>query len=197
VGRDGADWVIYTHNHFDQTNPLGVPLNDPAITDIIIYSFDGVNQVTLNKVGPAPDIRVDDVTGQRTRLKAGEAMLDGTAGFPVIGRPIARIDGAVANIGDQVDIAYFAPEGDPVNNVDIWHTRVVNRPGMPAGTVAVLGVPAPGDAFGPGGHGDSGGGLFLNGEHIGNAWNWVAVRCWQGEAIIGHEDGYWRSFLNP
>jgi YD repeat-containing protein len=200
VGIDGANWVMYTHNHFDQGNALGVPLNDPAITDIVIYSHDGANQVMLNKVGPAPDIRVDNVAGQRTRLKASIAMLDGTGGFPRIGSPIARIDGAAANVGDQVDIAYFAPAGNVNNQVGIWHTRIVDRPadtGPFPGTVAVLGIPVPRDVLGPGGHGDSGGGLFLNGEHIGHSWNWIFSECWAGGRFIRHQDAFWLAYLNP
>jgi hypothetical protein len=125
-------------------------------------------------------------------------MLDGTSGFPRIGSPIARIDGANAYTGDLVDIAYFSPGGNVVNtNVDIWHTHIVARPDVSAGAIAVLGTPAPGTAFGPGGPGDSGGGLFRHGVHIGNVKNWVREDCSENGTIIGHSDAYWISYLNP
>lgn len=200
VGRDGADWVIYTHHHFNQGNALGVHLSDSAITDIIVYSYNGINQVTLNKVGSAPNIRVDNVTGERTSLKANMAMLDGSAGFPRIGKPITKIDGAAVSVGDQVDIAYFGPAGNTNTQVEIWHTSIINTPGLAPGLVAVLGAPAPGDAFGPGGHGDSGGGLFRNGVHIGNTLNWIHmdIKNKTSGVVTGHRcDSHWRSFLNP
>jgi hypothetical protein len=128
-------------------------------------------------------------------------MLDVTGGFPRIGSPIAKkIDGAAVNVGEQVDIAYFGPSGNLNNQVEIWHTRIVDRPAdtVPRpGTVAVLGVPIPRRSFGPGGHGDSGGGLFLNGAHIGNTWNWIPRVCRVDAIAVKHKDAIWISYLNP
>ena len=194
VGQDGTDWIIYTHNHFEQANASGVKLHDRSINSINIYSHDMRHQAKL-LMGASPSAKID-YKGQRTRLKVNSSLLDGTGAFPSIGKPISRIDSAGANVGDQVDIAYFAPAGVGSTHVEVWHTRIVDLSGVtPPGTVAVLGTPTPGGAFGPGASGDSGGGLFRNGEHIGNTWNWIESECREGATLVGID--VWISYLNP
>jgi hypothetical protein len=204
VGQDGNDWIIYTHSHFEEGGP-GLELH--KYYSIKIHNHDMSHSVVLLMKGTNPDGEVEE-KGERTKLKVRKSLLDGSdprVNGKSIGEPIGRKDGVELgteiNIGDEVDLAYLAPPGVAGgDHVEIWHTRIVDRPtltGSRPRTVAALGVPVSGNAFGPGAEGDSGGGLFLNGEHIGNLWLWIPVICRPGGIEIGHEDAVWISYLNP
>ena len=202
VGEEGGDWIIYTHNHFELTS-FGKKLSDQEVSMIRLYDHNMGFFVQLFKIAAPPEVEVEE-EGQRTKLRVRQSALDRTEARGKLGNPIDREDGAVANVGDEVDIAYLAPYGDSGDHVEIWHTRVVERPDTPPGTVAVLGTPAPGETFGPGGEGDSGGGLFHDGVHIGNNWQWAPSVVRGDNLVTGetnipirHSDAYWISYLNP
>jgi hypothetical protein len=219
VGEEGDDWVIYTHHHHKSPETGKVLLSPTSDLQqvIIIQSWDGNQEVQLRR----SDMDVEQLGTDLLKLRIPAYRLDGTGVPPVesgdtpeppstpvtppdrVGTPISKEDSAVANVGEKVDLAYFAPVGDKTDKAAIWHTRIVERPtytGPRPGTVAVLGAPVPGAAFGPGGHGDSGGGLFRDGVHIGNTLNWVPANIFEDtskENIIGHKDAFWLSYLNP
>jgi hypothetical protein len=208
VGYEGSDLIIYTHNHFRE-GENGAHLHEKEVTGIKIYNHDRSSHINLYKVPVNPDSGLEyldfklEYAGQRTKLKVRESALSREGSAAMIGRPIAKVDGAAASVGNEVDIAYYAPPGAGGNHVEIWHTRVVERSNIPAGIIAVLGAPAPGEAFGPGGYGDSGGGLFREGTHIGHSWQWwpdvvIGENSATGERIpVRHSDAHWISFLNP
>jgi YD repeat-containing protein len=88
VGQDGNDWIIYTHNHFEQSNAGGVKLDDTSVNAIRIHNHD-MSSIAKLLMGGSPDAKIE-YSGERTKLKVSSSLLDGTGAFPRIGKPIGR-----------------------------------------------------------------------------------------------------------
>ena len=164
---DGKGKII-THNHY----------NDLTTNYYMFASSNGRNwrkveasQVEDNPIGPQTrEIIIPNDTMDYFHPVVGteEGMEKDPIPIP-LGTPIPGGMTSTPSLspGDPAAIAYLAPSGFGGNHVEVFHGNVWGAWKVGEQSVAFV---SSGTAPGFADSGDSGGGLFMNGQHCGNAW---------------------------
>jgi YD repeat-containing protein len=174
---DGSGRII-THAHFDALR-----------TDYYLFAdYRGQGWRTVE----ASKVKEKDFGQEGTELIVPRETMDSyTSGGPV--RPLGQaIPGGMMHdphlsVGDPVALAYLAPKGSGGNHAEVFHGNVWKTWEDFKGVRAVFVASGPVPDFA--GSGDSGGGLYVRGQHCAN--NWVMIRT-----PISGQYG-WISALNP